>query len=219
LAGADAGTDDSVMATTTATRTRSTALPTTEVRFIEVPDRRCFMIDGVGMPDGQAAIGATAFQEAIQALYGMGYGLHFTLKRRGVTAAVGALEALWTWGDVAGVPPPDDTDAATARWTALLPVPEEATDEEIATVGAELRRRKDPPALDRLRVESLAEGLCAEVMHLGPYHAERPTIERLHAGIAAAGRRPRGLHHEIYISDPRRGDPAKLRTVIRQPVD
>jgi hypothetical protein len=65
----------------------------------------------------------------------------------------------------------------------------------------------------------LAEGDVAQVLHLGSYAEERPTIERLHAAIADAGLRPRGRHHEIYLGDPRRGDPARVRTLLRQPVE
>ena len=198
--------------------TGSTGLPTASVRFIEVPERRCFMIDGVGMPDGTADDAGETFQAAIQALFGVGYGLHFILKRRGVGTKVGAIEALWAWGEAEGGPPPEDTDTATARWTALLPVPAEATDEEITAAIADLRHRKNPVALPLLRVATLSEGLCAEVMYVGPYDAEQPTIARLHASIESAGYRPVGLHHEIYLGDPRRSAPEKLRTIIRQPV-
>ena len=176
------------------------------------------MIDGIGMPDETSGGGSTSFTAAIQALYGVAYTLHFELKKRGVAAAVGSLEALWSWGEVEGAQPLFQPDV-TARWTALLPVPDEATAEEIDAAIAELRRKKDPPALALLRIETLAEGDCAEVMHVGAYDAEQPTIERLHAAIADAGRRPRGRHHEIYLGDPRRTPPQRLRTIIRQPID
>lgn len=204
--------------TTLAPLRPTTTPPNTDVRIVDVPERRYFMVDGIGMPDEAATGASTTFQDAFQALYGIGYTLHFALKRRGVTSPVGALETLWSWGEEPGVLLSDRTDPATVRWTAVLAVPGEATDDEIAAAGADLRRKKDPPALDRLRIETLAEGRSAEVIHIGPYDAERPTIERLHAAIAAAGYRPRGLHHEIYLSDPRRTAPEKLRTIIRQPV-
>ena len=204
------------MATITAP-TRPETLPTTVVRFIDVPDRRCFMVDGLGMPDASAG-SAGAFQEALQALYGVAYTLHFGLRKRGVMASVGTLEALWTLPD-----PIDDGDAAAADltrtpWTALLPVPDEATDDEIAAAMDDLRRKKAPPALDLMRVETLREGRCAEVLYIGPYDKEGPTIQGLHDAILAAGHRPIGRHHEIYIGDPRRAAPSRLRTVIRQPI-
>ena len=69
-----------------------------------------------------------------------------------------------------------------------------------------------------LRIEALAEGRVAQVLHLGPYATERATIERLHGAIGEAGLRPRGRHHEIYLGDPRRSAPERLRTILRQPV-
>lgn len=206
------------MATITAPA-RAASLPTTEVRFIDVPDRRCFMIDGLGIPDASVE-GSGAFQEAIQALYGVAYTLHFGLKRRGVEANVGTLEALWTLpeGAASGDEVALSAGAAKTPWTALLPVPDEATDDEIAAAIDDLRHKKAPPALERMRVETLREGRCAEVMHIGPYDIEGPTIARLHDAILAANLRPRDRHHEIYVGDPRRASPARLRTVIRQPV-
>jgi len=85
---------------------------------------------------------------------------------------------------------------------------------------ADVRRKKgDSDQLTRLRFERWREGRCAQVMHVGPCSEERPTIERLQAFIAARGLKPRGAHHEIYLGDPRRGDPAKLKTALRQPVE
>jgi hypothetical protein len=105
------------------------------------------------------------------------------------------------------------------QWRLMLPVPAEATDDDIAAAIAEVRRKKAPPALDLLRVERWTEGPSAQTLHVGPYDAEPPTIAFLHQGIAAAGLRPRGLHHELYVSDPNRTAVARLKTVIRQPVE
>jgi hypothetical protein len=198
---------------TTRTRPRSTYPRAGEVRFVDAPTRRYFMVDGTGVPEG-----SDTFKEAMGALYGLAYTLHFDLKRRGIEAGVGAIEGLWASGpgDVLRL---DEGDRDEWRWTLLLPVPDEATDDDIAAATAELRRKKNPPALDRVRVEELAEGKSAEILHIGPYEAERPTIERLHAAIADAGLRPRGRHHEIYLGDPRRTAPEMLKTVIRQPVE
>jgi hypothetical protein len=94
------------------------------------------------------------------------------------------------------------------------------TPEVFESALVEVRRKKgDSEALGRLRLERWREGRSAQVMHVGPYSEERPTIERLHAFIAAQGCKPRGAHHEIYLGDPRRADPAKLKTVLRQPVE
>ena len=104
-------------------------------------------------------------------------------------------------------------------WRAMLAVSDDVTPAVFADAVAEVRRKKgDSEMLGRLRFERWREGRSAQVIHIGPYAAERPAIERLHAFIAAQGLRPRGAHHEIYLGDPRRADPSKLRTVLRQPV-
>lgn len=180
-----------------------------DVRFVDLSPTRVLAVDGTGMPDASAGDGG--FQAAIQTLYPIAYTLHFALKRRGVDARVGALEALW---DVAPSATP-----ATATWTAIMPVPAEATDDEVAAAIADVRQKKVPPAIDRVGLLPFHEGLSAEIVHVGPYDAEEPTIARLHGAIEAAGCKMRGRHHEIYLSDPRRTPPTKLRTVIRQPIE
>ena len=202
---------------------RPTTLPRApgfrDVRFVDVPKKRFFMIDGRGSPETDPAFGA-----AIQTLYPVGYTLKFGLKsRRGINVKVGALEGLFTTDlehtglDLAE--PGQAMQKTDWAWTLMLPIPDEATDEEISGAVEDVRRKKAPPAIERLRVEAFHEGLCAEIKHVGPYSAEIPTIERLHAAIAAAGYRPRGRHHEIYIGDPNRSAPEKLKTLIRQPIE
>jgi hypothetical protein len=101
----------------------------------------------------------------------------------------------------------------------MIALPEEATDEEIRDHLEIARLKTDPAVADLLRVEWFEEGAVAQIMHIGPYAEERPTIERLQAGIQEAGLRPHGRHHEIYLGDPRRSAPDRLRTILRQPVD
>ncbi len=102
----------------------------------------------------------------------------------------------------------------------MIAVSDDVTPAVFEDAVAEVRRKKgDSPALGKLRFERWREGRCAQVMHIGPYSEERSTIERLHAFIAAQGLRMRGAHHEIYMGDPRQSDPAKLKTVLRQPVE
>jgi hypothetical protein len=110
-------------------------------------------------------------------------------------------------------------DRGTWRWTLLIALPDEATDAELADALAKGRAKVAPEIAGNLRIETIAEGAVAQVLHLGPYAAERPTIERLHAAIAAAGLRPRGRHHELYLGDPTRSAPEKLRTLLRHPVE
>lgn len=98
-------------------------------------------------------------------------------------------------------------------------MPEEPTDKEIDEQLEVARSKVDPAVADSLRIEWFDEGTVAQIMHVGPYAEERPTIERLHAGIEAARMRPRGRHHEIYLGDPRRAAPDRLRTILRQPIE
>lgn len=190
------------------------AAPAGAVRFVDLPVHRFVMIDGEGKP------GDTTFAPRMPGLYATAYTLHFALKRRGVVARIGPLEGLWWPGDtgtaqhlVTGV------DQGGWHWTLLIGLPDEASQEELADALAAGRAKLVEPFASALRLESFAEGRAAQVMHVGPYDAEAPTIERLHAAIAAAGLQVRGAHHELYLGDPRRSAPARLRTLLRQPVD
>jgi hypothetical protein len=184
------------------------------VRFLDLPERRFVMINGEG-PAGEAG-----FAPRLPGLYATAWTLRFTLKRRGVITKVGPLEGLWWRSD--GV---TDLDAIfrtgsreTWRWTLMIALPDEAADDELAAALAAGRAKLAGPFARDLRVETFAEARVAQLLHLGPYAAERPTIEALHAAIAAAGLTPAGRHHEIYLGDPRRGAPEKVRTLLRQPV-
>lgn len=179
----------------------------TKVRFVDVPERRVLLIDGCGDPAGPA------FQGAVECLYSVAYALHFALKKRDVDAPIGALEGLYAGGPLGGGDP-----TTPLAWSLFLPIPDEARYEDIDHAIAEVRRGKRLTGLDRIRVDRFHEGLAAEIMHIGPYSAEAETIARLMAAIEHAGYRPHGRHHEIYIGDPRRSLPEKLRTVIRHPI-
>jgi hypothetical protein len=190
---------------------------TDRVRFIEVPECRHLAVDGSGAPGG------AEFQAAFGALYPVAYTVHFALKHRGVEAQLGALEGLFWLDDVATITPvtfsSGGTDGRAWRWSLRLPVPDAAAAEEVRAAIAEVARKKGESVVARLWVDRWTEGPCAQILHVGAYAAEPPTIERLHAAIADAGLRPRGRHHEIYVSDPNRTAPERLKTVIRQPVE
>ena len=184
------------------------------VRFLELDAHRFAMIDGDG-PAGEAA-----FTPRMPGLYATAWTLRFALKHRGVVTKVGPLEGLWWTSD--GTTDLDrifgDVDRGTWRWTLMIALPDEAPEDEVEAALAAGRAKLEEPFAASLRVETFAEGRVAQVLHLGSYAAERPTIEVLHAAIGAAGLRPRGRHHEIYLGDPRRGAPEKVRTLLRQPV-
>jgi hypothetical protein len=152
----------------------------------------------------------------MQALYGMSYTLKFASKKEmGIDYTVMALEGLW-WAD--------DMEAFTLEakdtwyWTAMMLQPDHITSEFVEAARAELARKKDVPALPRLRYETFHEGLSAQIMYFGAYADEGPTITRMHAFIQDSGYTLSGKHHEIYIGDPRTAAPEKLKTVIRQPI-
>jgi hypothetical protein len=184
------------------------------VRFLELPERRFVMIDGEG-PAGEVT-----FTPRMPGLYATAWSLRFALKRRGVVTTVGPLEGLWwTVDDVTDLDAIfGGGDRATWRWTLLIALPGEAEPDELEAALGNGRAKVESPFRESLRVEPFAEGRAAQVLHLGPYAAERPAIERLHAAIAAAGLRPAGRHHELYLGNPRRGDPAKTKTLLRMPV-
>ncbi len=104
------------------------------------------------------------------------------------------------------------------KWTAMIMQPEVVTQELVDEAVQEVARKKDPAALPKIRFEGYPEGLSVQIMHIGPYSEEAPTIEKLHAFAQQNGYQLRGKHHEIYVSDPRRTAPDRLKTVIRQPV-
>lgn len=179
--------------------------------FVEVPELSFLMIDGHGDPNL-----SEHYRVAIQALYGVSYTLKFALKRAGgPDYRVAPLEGLWWVEDMAGSSIEDKSDW---DWTAMIRQPAEVTPELVAEAVREVAEKKKLPAAGELRLERFAEGLAAQVLHVGPYADEGPTIGRLHAFIAQHGHARRGKHHEIYLSDPRRTAPERLKTIIRQPV-
>jgi hypothetical protein len=186
--------------------------PATEVVFVDVPPMNFLMIDGAGDPNPSAD-----YQAAIETLYAVSYALKFTLKRaaQGVDYVVMPSESLWWAGDMDRF---SMADKADWRWTMMIAQPPGVDETLLAEVLAQTAKKKALPALTRLRFEKLEEGRCAQIMHIGPYEAEAPTIARLHESISSAGYRRSGKHHEIYLSDPRKAAAEKMRTVLRQPV-
>lgn len=180
-----------------------------EVSVVDVPPMNFLMIDGAGDPNV-----SVEYQQAMEALFSLSYTLKFRVKKiTGVDYAVMPLEGLW-WTD----DPSQLVDKGLWKWTAMIMQPEFVTAELVAEALAEVREKKGLAALDRVRFETYHEGLSAQIMHIGPYDAEGPTIARLHSFIRESGYEPWGKHHEIYLSDPRRTAPEKLKTVLRQPV-
>lgn len=184
----------------------------TEPELVDVPKMQFLMVDGRGDPNT-----SVEYRQAVEALFGTAYGLKFLLKKKGHDFKVAPLEGLWWAPDLRSF---EVGRKADWQWTAMIKQPDEVTPQDFASVRDELKRKKPSPAIEKLRLATFDEGPAAQIMHIGPYSAEGPTIARLHAFIRDRGYRFDGKkqkHHEIYLGDPRRAAPDKLKTVIRQP--
>jgi hypothetical protein len=185
--------------------------PTREPVIVEVPPLPFLMIDGAGNPNT-----SQEYRDAVSALYSLAYTLKFSIKKsQALDYPVMPLQGLW-WAE-------DMTAFSAGRkddwyWTMMIMQPEIVTPELVARAAEDAARKKPLPALPKVRLDRYDEGLSAQIMHIGPYAAEAPTIEKLHRFIADNGYTLRGKHHEIYLGDPGRGAPEKLKTVIRQPI-
>jgi len=193
-----------------------------KVEIVKVPKLQFAMIDGA-IEKGKEPGNSPAFQEATQAIYSISYTLKFMLKKRKTNAIdypVMALEGLWWVED--GVF--DITVKDNWFYTLMILQPEVITQAVFAEGLAEVKKKKgDSPGLSELRLTNFEEGLCMQIMHMGPYATEPATVERMRAFAMENGYRdrvgPNGKHHEIYLSDPRKADPAKLKTVLRHPLE
>lgn len=185
---------------------------------LDIPAMSFLAIEGQGDPNGPE------FAQAVAALYPLAYGLKFALKAQGADFTVPPLEGLW-WAD-------DPRAFAVGnrmdwRWRAQLRLPDEVSDSDLAEVRAGASRKlagkadlaTTPEVMGRVTLLREREGPCLQTLHLGPFADEAPVLARLHSEIMPGlGLTFAGHHHEIYLSDPRRTLPAKLRTILRQPV-
>jgi len=179
--------------------------------IVDVPLMNFIMIDGHGNPNT-----SVEYTEALQALYSAAYTLKFKIKKDlSVDYPVMASEGLWWMDDMHEFSMANKDDW---KWTMMIMQPETVTQQIFAQGVAEAKKKRERPALSRLRLEPYHEGLATQIMYFGPYADEGPTIARLHQFIEESGYTRSGKHHEIYLGDPRRTAPEKLRTVIRQPM-
>src|SRR3954463_1585598 len=160
--------------------------------FVDLPELPYLMIDGHGDPNTAAEYAA-----AVQALYSVAYTLRFALKRRPepVDAPVMPLEGLWWTADMATF---STDDKSAWDWTLMIAIPDLVTTADVEDARAAAARKHPDAPLDQVRLAAFAEGRCAQVLHVGPYRAEGPTVAALHAFIAASGCALPGKHHEIY---------------------
>jgi hypothetical protein len=181
--------------------------------IVEVPDMKFLMIDGEGDPNT-----SQSFQEAIEALYSTAYTLKFMLKSSGLTKydyVVPPLEGLW-WMDDMNLFSLENKHLW--KWTIMIMQPEFIQEEDVYNAIKKAGAKKPLAALPGIRFEKYAEGLSAQIMHIGPFANEKPTIDNLHRFIEGNGYQKTGKHHEIYLSDFRKTAPEKLKTIIRQPM-
>ena len=184
-----------------------------QVSVVDVPSFKYLMIDGRGDPNS-----AQEYKDGVETLYAVAYTLKFMLKKGeiGQDYVVMPLEGLWWVEDMADFSVERKGDW---EWTMMILQPEPVTEAMVVEAIIQTAKKKNPPALDKVRLESLHEGASAQIMHIGPYADEAPNIAKIHQFIVENGGQLRGKHHEIYLSDPRRAAPEKLKTIIRQPFE
>ncbi len=193
-----------------------------KIEILKVPKLQFAMLDDA-IEKGKEPGNSPGFQEATMALYSISYTLKFMLKKRKtnpIDYPVMALEGLWWVED--GVF--DITVKDNWFYTLMILQPDVITKDVFAEGLDQIRKKKgDSPALSQLRLTNFEESLCVQVMHIGPYATEPATIERMRAFAIENGYRdrvgPNGKHHEVYLGDPRKTDPSKLKTVLRHPIE
>jgi hypothetical protein len=181
-----------------------------EVTILDVPDMNFLMIDGEGAPT------SPQYAASVEALYPVAYTLKFMIKKgQGIDYGVLPLEGLW-WMD-------NMTEFSVERkdewkWTSIIMQPKYVTENLFKEAVEQVQKKKAPEALDKVRFECYHEGKAAQIMHIGPFSTEGPNVMKLHEAIKASGHQLIGKHHEIYLGDPRKTAPEKLKTVLRQPM-
>jgi hypothetical protein len=170
------------------------------------------MIDGEGDPNT-----AQSYRDALEALYPLSYTLKFMVKKgpQAIDYGVMPLEGLWWTDDMSTF---SVEDKSSWKWTLMIMQPTYIKKKMVDAAMAEVKRKKNPVALPKVRFEKFSDGTAAQIMHIGPFSEEGPTVARVHDFIDSLGRKLSGKHHEIYLSDIRKADPKKWKTIIRQPM-
>lgn len=177
------------------------------VEIVDIPEMKYLMIDGSGDPNGPE------FQTAVEALYSASYGIKFNAKKTGNDYTVMPLEGLF-WSDDMSSFSLGNKNAW--KWTLMIVQPDFISEEMVQKAIETAKEKKGLKLMPRF--EAYHEGLSAQIMHIGPYSAEEPKIRMLHDFVRENGYELQGRHHEIYLSDPRRAAPERLKTIIRQPI-
>lgn len=172
---------------------------------------RFLMVDGSGDPNS-----APEYTNALQTLYPVAYKLKFASKSEGRDYVVPPLEGLWWADDLSSFT--SQRNKSSWKWTMMLRVPEWLGDSEFHQALRNASSAGNLPSGPALRLEHFDEGTCVQVLHIGSYDDEGPVIDAMHQEIGTRGWQLTGVHHEIYLSDPRRTAPEKLKTILRQPI-
>lgn len=187
-----------------------------EISIIDIPPMNYLMIDGEGNPNT-----SELYQESVVSLYKLAYGIRAICKDNGDKFTVMPLEGLWTIKGQAA--PPEDFNITTAdkdnfEWTLMILQPDFVTAELVEQARETIARKKDAPSrLNDVRFETYHEGGAVQILHIGSYDDETENVAKLHHYIEEKGWNLAKRHHEIYLSDPRKVEASKLKTVIRQP--
>jgi hypothetical protein len=192
------------------------APPPRKIAVVNVPRFNFIMLDGETAP-GESPESSTEFHDALMALYGLSFTLKFMSKLRKtnpIDYTLMALEGLW-WVDSGQF---DFSRKEPWRFTLMMMQPRHITQAMFREAGQQMRAKRDNPALAKVRRAGFKEGLCLQALHVGPYSAEPQTIAKMRAFADENGYVYCGKHHEIYLGDPRRAKPEKLKTILRQPI-
>jgi len=187
--------------------------PKNKISLVDVPPLKFLVIDGIGDPNNNPD-----YSEALSALYSTAYKLKFAIKKGplAIDYKVMPLEGLWWAEDMAFF---NLENRSNWLWRMMIMQPEYISENLFTTIIASLKQKKELPKLDDVRFETYQEGLCMQILHLGPYgEGERETINKLHTHIESEGYQRVGKHHEIYFNSPLRTAPENLKTIIRQPI-
>lgn len=187
------------------------APPTHTVQRVDVPTLRFLKVDGQGDPNE-----SVEYREAVEALFSLSYALKFRVKKPPLEISYGVmpLEGLWWADDMSSF---TSGDRSQWCWTMMIMQPDFIDGDLIEETRIAVAAKKNLPGLQRIRLESLTEGPAAQITHIGPFSAEGPPIEKVHRFITESGHELTGKHHEIYLSDIRKANSEKWKTVIRQP--
>lgn len=182
------------------------------VDIVNVPKMNFLMIDGKGDPNI-----SQEFKHAVEALFALAYRIKFSIKQseKAIDYSVMPLEGLWWADDMSKF---SVEDKSSWKWTLMIQQPEFVSEEIVKQCTKELQLKKDLVALSKIRFQFFEEGNAAQIMHIGPFSEEGPTVEKVHQFIEKNDSERIDKHHEIYLSDIRRGNPANWKTVIRQPM-